>query len=154
MSDTPRTDAALFAFNEPTPINVQNLCRNMEKEIKELNGLYMAALDKWNACRVELDTIKQQLEYVTELANLQTKCLNDVTTQRNDAQKQLDSYFADRDKSPWKSVDEPPEKSGWYLYHDKIGYYEVCYYDNVDWRDRHGYVADVTHWTEIPDLCL
>jgi len=126
MSDTPRTDAAIVAFNQSTPSNVSNLCRNMEKEIKQLNSLYMAALDKWNACKVELDTLKQQ----------------------------LDSYFLDRDKSPWKSVDEPPEKSGWYLYHDKIGYYEVCYYDNVDWRDRHGYVADVTHWTEIPDLCL
>jgi gamma-glutamyl:cysteine ligase YbdK (ATP-grasp superfamily) len=110
---------------------------------------------KLNRVTAERDTLKQQLEYVTELANLQTKCLNDVTNQRNKAQKQLDSYFADRDKSPWKSVDEPPKKRGEYLAVDKNGRYDVCYCDELKkWTNGIGYDADVTHWTEIPDLCL
>ena len=89
-----------------------------------------------------------------ESCQLLERELNRVTAERDTLKQQLDSYFADRAKSPWKSVDEPPKKRGEYLAVDKNGRYDVCFYENGEWNDGHGYEIDVTHWTEIPELCL
>jgi hypothetical protein len=113
MSDTPRTDAAIWDEDAPAAA-VGELCHELERE------------------------------------------LNRVTAERDTLKQQLDSYFADRDKSPWKSVDEPPDKRGEYLTRFKDESHSVLEYNTYRdcWIGKDDCYQHPTHWTEIPDLCL
>jgi len=99
------------------------------------------------------DAIAEEVgRYIDNLKNT----IAALATERDTLKQQLDSYFADRDKSPWKSVDDPPKKSGVYLVIEDDVYY-IAEYDacGKEWHSEERYTYLIpTHWTEIPDLCL
>jgi len=110
VSDTPRTDAAIWDEYDPASA-VGELCHKLEREL--------------NRVIAERDHLLNQRHELT--------------------------------KSPWKSVDEPPRKSGYkFIAVDKNGNHDIAEFDRDEnrWQSERGFDLNPTHWTEIPDLCL